>query len=71
MKKKTVEEKKVVRVYCANCLHSTRDTSGHSYSIETGEYFMGTCARGGSDCGELKRRVFMNKPRECDRYRRR
>ncbi|MBQ7280586.1 MAG: hypothetical protein IJR13_07695 [Bacteroidales bacterium] len=61
-------ERPIQRVFCCDCRHCTRDTSGLSFSNDTGEYFMGTCARGTSDCGDLKPHIFLNKPRECNYY---
>ena len=31
------------RVYCGHCCNGVRDTEGRSFSIVTGEYFMGRC----------------------------
>lgn len=68
MKTKTEQVAEVPTVYCSRCRHCKRDTNGLSFSIETGEYFMGTCGKGIGDCGASPR-VFLNKPRHCDSYR--
>lgn len=54
------------RVYCGECKQFKRDTEGPSRSIETGEYFMGVCLKGLRPDG--MRKVFANKPRECEGY---
>jgi len=51
-----------VRVCCSDCRRFSRDKSGPSFSIQTGEYFMGTCLKGHAD-GSNK--VFADKPRNC------
>ena len=56
----------VKKVYCCGCRRVTRDTEGRCFSAVTGEYFMGTCAKGHGD--GLPGRVFMDKARECDDY---
>lgn len=50
-------------VRCCDCSRCTRDTSGRSFSIITGEFFMGTCPKGHGD--SLPGRVFMDKARIC------
>lgn len=51
------------KVRCCDCSRSVRDTSGHSFSIITGEFFMGTCPKGHGD--GIPGRVFMDKSRIC------
>lgn len=51
------------KVCCCDCSRSVRDTSGHSFSIITGEFFMGTCPKGHGD--GIPGRVFMDKARIC------
>ena len=61
------------KVHCADCNRFNRDTSGSSFSIQTGEYFMGLCPKLHAD-GVIKYdpkgkplggRVFADKPRIC------
>lgn len=47
---------------CAECKLFVRDTSGISFHVDTGEYFMGVCRKGFSD-GFKK--VFADKLRVC------
>lgn len=51
------------KVYCVDCSRCTRDTSGRSFNISTGEFFMGTCPKGHGD--GVPGRVFMDKARIC------
>ena len=51
-------------VYCGHCCNGVRDTEGRSFSIVTGEYFMGKCRRGHGE----PFKVFMDKARVCDDY---
>lgn len=53
-------------VTCGACRWFQRDTQGRSFSLETGEYFMGVCAKGLKPDTEIKQ--FANKPRECKSY---
>ena len=52
-------------VYCSECSRFKRDTEGLSFRNDSGEYFMGVCLWGYSDCGGGKPRVFADKPRKC------
>ncbi|MBR3783989.1 MAG: hypothetical protein IKJ78_05965 [Bacteroidales bacterium] len=63
MAKNKNEAKPVAKVRCCDCSRSVRDTSGHSFSIITGEFFMGTCPKGHGD--GIPGRVFMDKARIC------
>ena len=62
--KQTVEQPKV---YCGECRHFVRDTSGHSFSIATGEYFMGECADGLHP--DTPKKQFADKARKCETYK--
>ena len=62
MKKKVQTKEKKVR--CCDCKLAVRDTSGRSFSIITGEYFMGTCPLKHGD--GIPGRVFMDKERICN-----
>ena len=61
--KQTVEQPKV---YCGECRHFVRDTSGPSLSIATGEYFMGECAEGLHP--DTPKKQFADKARKCEHY---
>lgn len=61
--KQQTGDKPAVKVRCCDCSRSVRDTSGHSFSIITGEFFMGTCPKGHGD--GIPGRVFMDKARIC------
>ena len=50
-------------VHCADCRHFRRNTSGRSFSIETGEYFLGVCEVGVLTVGSSVK--FADKPRNC------
>ena len=54
--------RKLVR--CCDCCNATRDTEGRSFSIDTGEFFMGKCDWGHGD----PFKVFMDKARECGHF---
>ena len=53
------------KVYCADCDHFQRDTSGISRTID-GEYFMGECAEGLHP--DTPKKQFADKARKCDHY---
>lgn len=55
-------------MYCCDCLHFKRETSGPSRSHDTGEYFMGLCAQGHNPDGNISGKQFANKPRICGHY---
>jgi len=59
----TVEQPKV---YCGECRHFVRDTSGISRSID-GEYFMGECAEGLHP--DTPKKQFADKARKCETYK--
>ena len=61
--KQTVEQPKV---YCGECRHFVRDTSGTSFSIATGEYFMGECVEGLHP--DTPKKQFADKARKCEHY---
>jgi len=44
-----------------------RDTSGQSFSIATGEYFMGECTEGLHP--DTPKKQFSDKPRKCETYK--
>lgn len=73
MTKKVVINPKVTEksVFCCDCVHFQRDTEGISRNIETGEFYMGHCAK---DCDVTpygyKAKMFANKPRKCPKFRR-
>lgn len=52
-------------VRCCDCKRFQRDTEGISFSVQTGEYFMGICPKGHTDGA---RKVFADKARECNDY---
>ena len=54
------------KVLCADCRRFRRDTEGISFSIQTGEYFMGTCALGLTP--DTPRKQFADKPRLCRKF---
>lgn len=62
--KKLMEGEKPV--HCAECRHFKRNTSGRSFSIETGEYFIGVCEVGVLTVGSSVK--FADKPRHCKRW---
>ena len=62
--KKEKDTKPPKPVYCGHCCNGVRDTEGRSFSIVTGEYFMGKCLRGHGE----PFKVFMDKARACDDY---
>ena len=53
------------KVYCADCEHFQRDTSGISRTID-GEYFMGICTEGLHPDTPIKQ--FADKARKCEHY---
>ena len=53
------------KVYCADCDHFQRDTSGISRTID-GEYFMGECAEGLHP--DTPKKQFADKARKCEHY---
>lgn len=64
------------KVYCSDCALCTRDTTGPSFNITTGEYFMGTCTKGHADGrvlhnpdGSTLGKVFMDKARICPDFK--
>ena len=75
-KKETIDQSKMKRkrndpptppkVHCCDCRHAERDTEGPSFSIVTGEYFMGRCRKG----HDAPFKVFMDKPRDCEDFNR-
>ena len=54
------------KVYCAECDHFQRDTSGISRAID-GEYFMGICTEGLLPDTPIKQ--FADKARKCETYK--
>ena len=60
--KQTVERPKV---YCGECRHFVRDTSGISRTVD-GEYFMGICTEGLHPDSPIKQ--FADKARKCEHY---
>ena len=62
--KLTVEQTKV---YCGECRHFVRDTSGPSFSTATGEYFMGVCAKGLTP--DTPKKQFADKARKCETFK--
>ena len=61
--KQTVEQPKV---YCGECRHFVRDTSGISRTID-GEYFMGICTDGLHP--DTPKKQFADKARKCETYK--
>ncbi len=53
------------KVYCSDCDHFQRDTSGISRTID-GEYFMGICAEGLHP--DTPKKQFADKARKCEHY---
>jgi hypothetical protein len=66
MKRKN-DTQELPAVYCGECRHFQRDTEGRSFSNETGEYFMGVCAKGLHPDTAIKQ--FANKKRVCNEYK--
>ena len=54
-------------VVCEDCIHFVRDTSGPSFSVFTGEYFMGTCAEGCTPDSPIKQ--FANVKHDCKKHK--
>jgi hypothetical protein len=68
MARKRKETKQAVeppKVYCGECKHFERDTSGISRTID-GEYFMGICTEGLHPDSPIKQ--FADKARKCEHY---
>ena len=65
------------KVRCCDCSLFIRDTTGPSFNITTGEYFMGTCTKGHADgrvfidpaTGNKHGKVFMDKERICANFK--
>ena len=69
MAKKKKESKQTVeqpKVYCGECRHFVRDTSGISRTID-GEYFMGVCTEGLHP--DTHKKQFADKARKCETYK--
>ena len=54
------------KVYCADCDHFQRDTSGISRTIDGG-YFMGICTEGLHP--DTPKKQFADKARKCETYK--
>ena len=68
MARKKKESKQAVeqpKVYCGECRHFVRDTSGISRTID-GEYFMGVCTEGLHP--DTPKKQFADKARKCKHY---
>jgi hypothetical protein len=68
MARKKKESKQAVeqpKVYCGECRHFVRDTSGISRAID-GEYFMGECTEGLHP--DTPKKQFADKARKCEHY---
>lgn len=64
-KKETKQAVEPPKVYCGECKHFIRDTSGISRTIN-GEYFMGICAEGLHP--DTPKKQFADKARKCEHY---
>ena len=68
MARKRKETKQAIeppKVYCGECKHFIRDTSGISRTID-GEYFMGICTEGLHP--DTPKKQFADKSRKCEHY---
>lgn len=65
-KKETKQAVEPPKVYCGECKHFIRDTDGPSFSIATGEYFMGECAEGLHP--DTPKKQFADEARKCEHY---
>jgi len=65
-KPKTTPPQQPPTVFCGQCRHFLRDTSGPNYNNDTHEYFMGVCGKGLTP--DTTRKQFANKPRLCPNY---
>lgn len=65
-KKKEAQKVEPKKVYCSDCQHFQRDTSGISRDIK-GVYFMGVCQRGLHPDSPIKQ--FADKPRICETFK--
>ena len=69
MARKRKETKQAIerpKVYCGECKHFVRDTSGISRTVD-GEYFMGICTEGLHPDSPIKQ--FADKARKCETYK--
>ena len=64
-KRKKAAQAAVRKVRCRNCRNFVRDTAGISFSLQSGEFFMGRCLRGRNS----PYKVFMDEERVCGEYR--
>lgn len=64
--RKQPNNKELPTVFCGECKHFIRDTSGPNYNNDTHEYFMGVCSKGLTP--DTPRKQFSNKPRKCKNY---
>ena len=69
MAKKKDKVKVEPTVYCGECEHFHRDTEGMSFSVQTGEYFMGVSDIGCDPDKTGKGKIFADKPRHCEKYK--
>ena len=65
-KKESKQEVEQPKVYCGECRHFVRDTSGISRTID-GEYFMGICTEGLHP--DTPKKQFADKARKCETYK--
>lgn len=55
-----------IKVYCSDCRWFKRDTDGISFSLATGEYFLGKCTTKSNESkAETRGKLFADKPRIC------
>jgi hypothetical protein len=69
MARKRKETKQAIeppKVYCGECKHFIRDTSGISRNID-GEYFMGICTEGLHP--DSPKKQFADKARKCETFK--
>ena len=69
MARKRKETKQAIeppKVYCGECKHFIRDTSGISRTVD-GEYFMGICTEGLHP--DSPKKQFADKARKCETYK--
>ena len=65
-KKETKQAVEPPKVYCGECKHFQRDTSGISRTVD-GEYFMGICREGLTP--DTPKKQFADKARKCETFK--
>lgn len=67
-KRTETEKPKEEGVCCGDCGHFQRDTSGSSFNVETGIFFMGVSDIG-CDPDNTGGKIFAEKPRICETFK--